>query len=412
MSNSDNLSFPKNRIKVLLMENVHQSAVKTFNDAGYQNVEHLTKALPEQELNDKLKNAQLVGLRSKTQLTSEVLQHADKLHAIAAFCIGTDQIDLEYAESQGVPVFNSPTSSTRSVAELVIGSTVHLLRGTFHKAYAIEQGRWEKSSSGSHEVRGKTLGIIGYGRIGSQVSVLAEAMGMHVKFYDIEPKLAMGNAQPVDSLEELLGVADVVTLHVPRAPENRYMISETQLKQTKKGAYLINYARGEVIVGDDVARALREGHLAGAAVDVYEDEPRKKGDTFEHVLRGLPNVILTPHIGGSTEEAQENIGVDAANKLIQFMDAGVTIGSHTVPELNLPPQQDTHRLLHIHENKPGMLSKINAGFSDLGVNILSQYLKTNPNIGYVVMDIQRGQTDEALQFLKQIPGTIRVRSLY
>lgn len=412
MANHNGLSFPKDKIKILLLENVHQSAVETFKAAGYQNVVHHSKALPEDELIEAISDAHLVGLRSKTKLRKDILEKAEKLHAIAAFCIGTDQIDLAYAEGRGLPVFNSPTSSTRSVAELVIGSTVHLLRDTFSKAYAIEQGTWQKSSAGSHEVRGKTLGIIGYGRIGSQVSVLAESMGLRVKYYDTAPKLALGNAESVDSLAELLAVSDIVTIHVPRAPENKHMIGQDEIAKMKKGAYLINYARGEVIVGQDVAEAIQSGQLAGAAVDVYEEEPRKKGEAFDHVLRGLPNVILTPHIGGSTEEAQENIGIDAANKLIQFMDSGQTLGSHTVPELNLPAVERAHRLLHIHTNQPGMLSQINAGFSDIGVNILSQYLTTNDNIGYVVMDIEKGQTEEALDFVRKIPGTIRARSLY
>jgi D-3-phosphoglycerate dehydrogenase len=406
------LSFPKEKIKILLLENLHPRAVQVFGHAGYTNVTSIAKALNGPELAEALADVHIVGIRSKTQLTGEILAAAPRLLAVGAFCIGTNQIDLRTATQRGVAVFNSPYSSTRSVAELVIGASISLLRGLYQKSQAVHQGQWPKSATGSRELRGKTLGIVGYGRIGSQVSVLAEALGMHVQFFDIEPKLVMGNARALVSLAELLQHSDVVSLHVPATPQTQNIIDAAALAQMKPGSCLINYARGSVVDIDALAHSLRSGHLGGAAVDVFPVEPASASDPFESPLCGLENVILSPHIGGSTEEAQENIGIDAATKLVKFLDQGVTIGSVTLPELNLPPQAEASRLLHIHKNTPGMVSQINQILSQLEINILSQFLKTNEDIGYVVFDIAKGKTDEALARIRQIPNTIRARSLY
>lgn len=404
--------YPKEKIKVLLLEGIHQNAVKTFQDAGYTNIELLKGALPEEELIKKIKNVSIVGIRSKTQLTEEVLTAAEKLWAVACFCIGTNQVNLEVAAKQGKVVFNSPYSNTRSVAELVIAEIIFLMRGIPQKNAAAHENVWLKSATGSNEVRGKVLGIIGYGHIGTQVSVLAESMGLKVIYYDIVPKLPMGNATSVSSLDELLAQSDVVSLHVPSTPLTKNMIGKVELAKMQKGKYLINLSRGNVVIIDDLVAALESGHLAGAAVDVFPVEPKTNKDPFTSSLQGHTNVILTPHIGGSTQEAQENIGVDAALKLVNYLDNGSTVGSHTVPELHLPKQEGTHRILHIHANIPGVMTQINRILSRENINVVGQYLKTNEEIGYVVLDVREYVSKEVLEELKAIKGTIKARVLY
>lgn len=408
----EDTSFPKEKIKILLLEGIHQNAVKTFERAGYTNVELLPKALPKEELIEKIASAFLIGIRSKTHLTADVLAHANKLLGIGCFCIGTNQVDLEAAAKQGIGVFNSPYSNTRSVAELVVANTVMLMRGVPQKSHAAHEGLWLKSAKDSYEVRGKSIGIIGYGHIGSQVSILAEAMGMRVFYYDIEPKLPLGNATALDSLEELLSLSDVVTLHVPEDPSTINMIGATEIGQMKEGAYLLNLSRGTVVDIPALSKALKDRFLHGAAIDVFPKEPRSKEERFSSELQGLENVILTPHIGGSTMEAQENIGKDAAFKLINFLDRGITVGCHTIPELNLPIHQNTHRILHVHKNEPGVLGEINGVISKQHVNILGQYLKTKEEIGYVVLDIEKTDSNSILEALKGVKHTIKARILY
>jgi len=405
-------SYPKEKIKVLLLENVSETAVRNFTRNGYTQVEKLTKALPEEELVNAMKNVHLLGIRSKTQITPRVLEAAKKLQAIGCFCIGVNQVDLEKATDCGVAVFNAPYSNTRSVAELVIGAAIMLIRRIPDKNAAAHKGIWLKEASGSYELRGKTLGIIGYGNIGSQVSVLAESLGMKVIFYDVETKLPLGNATDIRTLKDLLGKADVVTLHVPETAQTKNLINKTNLKHCKKGSIIINYARGEVIDLSALRKAIEEGQVAGAAVDVFPVEPEKNGDLFESPLQGLPNVILTPHIGGSTEEAQQNIGEDVSNKLLNYLEKGITFGSHTVPALSLPPQAGAHRILHIHQNVPGVLSAINGELSRHKINIVGQYLKTNESIGYVVVDVDKQLSRKAENLLREVPSTIKVRLLY
>lgn len=405
-------SYPKEKIKILLLENISDAAVKKFVDSGYVSVEKLTKALPEDELIKKIKDVHIVGIRSKTNITKPVLEAASKLQAIGCFCIGTNQVDLKAATDSGVAVFNAPYSNTRSVAELVIASSILLIRKVLDKNMAAHQGGWSKDATGSHELRGKTLGIIGYGNIGAQVSILAEAMGMKVIFYDIETKLPLGNASDTKSLKELMSQADVVTLHVPETAQTKNLINKSNLKYCKKGAIIINYARGEVMDLDDLKNAIVSGQIGGAAVDVFPVEPEKNGDPFVSPLQGLPNVLLTPHIGGSTEEAQQNIGDDVSNKLLNFLEKGISWGSHTVPALSLPPQEGTHRILHVHKNVPGVLSQINGQLSNNNINILGQYLKTNERIGYVVLDVDKELSTQAAELLKEVPNTIKVRLLY
>jgi D-3-phosphoglycerate dehydrogenase / 2-oxoglutarate reductase len=334
------------------------------------------------------------------------------LQAIGCFCIGVNQVDLKTATNQGVVVFNAPYSNTRSVAELVIGASIMLIRRIPDKSVGAHAGIWLKEAKGSYELRGKTMGIIGYGNIGTQVSVLAESLGMKVIFYDVATKLPLGNAESRRSIKELVGEADIVTLHVPDEPQTKNLINKVALKQFKKGSILLNYARGEVVDLDYLAVLLKEGHLAGAAIDVYPWEPEKNGDKFTTPLQNLPNVILTPHIGGSTEEAQQNIGEDVSQKLFQFLEMGMTLGSHTVPPLSLPQQIGTHRILHVHKNVPGVLSEINTQLSQHGINILAQYLKTNDDIGYVVLDVDKKLSSQALQLLKQVKHTVKTRLLY
>lgn len=404
--------FSKDNIQILLLERIHQTAVDTFKAAGYNNVELLDKALSEEELIKKIKSVRLVGVRSKTQITSNVLAHAKKLMGVGCFCIGTNQVNLSTATGNGVAVFNSPYSNTRSVAELVIAETVMLMRGIHEKSMGAHKGVWLKKARGSFEVRGKTIGIIGYGNIGSQVSFLAESMGLKVLYYDIIPKLPLGNAEPVDTLEELLNRSDVVTLHVPGTPLTNNMFRAEQIAQMKKGAFLINLSRGTVVDIDALREALENKYLAGAAIDVFPLEPKKDGQTFESPLQGLANVILTPHIGGSTEEAQRNIGKDVASKLINYLEKGTTVGSKTIPELSLSPYQNAHRILNIHRNVPGVLSEINGKLSSKGINILGQHLATNEQIGYVVIDVEKSASRQALKEIQKIRHTIQSRILY
>lgn len=405
-------SYPKEKIKILLLENISDTAVKTFTRAGYTQVEKLTKALPEEALIEKIGDVHLLGIRSKTQITSPVLQAAKKLQAIGCFCIGVNQVNLDAATGQGVTVFNAPYSNTRSVAELVIGAAIMLIRRIPDKNAAAHKGIWMKEAKGSYELRGKTLGIIGYGNIGSQVSVLAEGLGMKVIFYDIETKLPLGNASDAKSLKDLLSQSDIVTLHIPETEQTKNLINDSNLKDFKQGAILINYARGEVIDLPALRTAMEEGRVSGAAIDVFPVEPEKNGDRFDTPLQGLSNVILTPHIGGSTEEAQENIGDDVSNKLLNYLEKGITFGSHTVPALSLPPQAGAHRILHIHQNVPGVLSAINGALSNNQINILGQYLKTNESIGYVVVDVDKQLSRKAEQLLREVQHTIKVRLLY
>jgi len=405
-------SYPKEKIKILLLENVSEVAVKNFSRNGYTQVEKLTKALPEADLINAVKNVHLLGIRSKSHVTPKVLEAAEKLQAIGCFCIGVNQVNLEAATDNGVAVFNAPYSNTRSVAELVMGAAILLIRRIPDKNIAAHKGIWLKESSGSYELRGKTLGIIGYGNIGSQVSVLAEALGMKVIFYDVETKLPLGNATDMRTLKDVLGKADVVTLHVPETAQTKNLINKTNLRYCKKGSIIINYARGQVIELDDLRKSIESGQISGAAIDVFPVEPEKNGDRFVSPLQNLPNVILTPHIGGSTEEAQQNIGEDVSNKLLSYLEKGITLGSHTVPALALPPQEGSHRILHIHKNVPGVLSDINSELSRNKINIVGQYLKTNERIGYVVVDVDKQLSKRAAQLLKDVPNTIKVRLLY
>jgi D-3-phosphoglycerate dehydrogenase len=405
-------SYPREKINILLLENISELAVQNFKRAGYDSVRKLTGALPEEELIREIRDVHLLGIRSKSHISANVLNAAKKLQAIGCFCIGVNQVDLQSATNQGVAVFNAPYSNTRSVAELVIALSIMLIRRIPDKNRAAHEGIWLKEAKGSYEIRGKTLGIIGYGNIGAQVSVLAEGLGMKVIFYDIRTRLPLGNAQARKTLKEVLGEADIITLHVPETAQTRNMINKNTLKQTKKGAILINYARGEVVELESLRQAIQAGQISGAAIDVYPVEPERNGDPFQTPLQNLPNVILTPHIGGSTEEAQANIGEDVSTKLINFLETGITTGSHTVPELALPLQEGTHRILHIHRNVPGVLSQINTQLSSHNINILAQYLKTNDQIGYVVLDIDKGLSKNALELLKEVKETIKVRMLY
>jgi D-3-phosphoglycerate dehydrogenase len=405
-------SYPKEKIRILFLENISDAAIKNFSKHGYVQVEKITKALSEEDLIREIKDVHILGIRSKTHITSKVLDAAKKLQAIGCFCIGVNQVDLHAATEHGVAVFNAPYSNTRSVAELVIAASIMLIRRIPDKNKSAHEGVWMKESKGSYELRGKTLGIIGYGNIGTQVSVLAEALGMKVMFYDVETKLPMGNAVDAKSLKELLKRSDVITLHVPETPQTKNLVNKTNLKHFKKGSILINYARGEVVDLDDLQMALKNGQLSGAAIDVYPWEPEKNGDKFQTPLQNIPNVILTPHIGGSTEEAQENIGEDVSMKLFHFLEKGITNGSHTVPALSLPPQEGAHRILHIHNNVPGVLSEINTQLSKNNINILAQYLKTNDEIGYVVLDVDKRISGQAFQLLKEVKQTIKVRLLY
>jgi D-3-phosphoglycerate dehydrogenase len=407
-------SYPRQDIKVLLLEGVSASAVDVFHRAGYSQVELHAKSLPEDELRRRISDAHIVGIRSRTQLTDEMLGHAKRLIAVGCFCIGTNQVDLGAARRAGVPVFNAPYSNTRSVAELVIAEAIMLLRGIPQKNAQCHRGGWAKSASGSYETRDKVLGIVGYGHIGTQVGVLAESLGMRVIFHDIETKLSLGNARAVSSLDELLERSDVVTLHVPETPATQLMIRQEQLAKMRAGAMLINASRGSVVDIDALAAALRDGHLAGAAVDVFPAEPKGNDDPFVSPLLGMDNVILTPHIGGSTLEAQDNIGIEVASKLVRYSDNGSTLSAVNFPEVTLPEHPHSRRLLHIHRNVPGTLSRINELFSAGNINIDAQFLQTDSEVGYVVIDVSadEAQANELKSQLAAIPGTLRSRVLY
>ena len=405
-------SYPKEKIHILFLENISDKAVQYFKDNGYENVTKLNGALSEEELIKAVKDVHLLGIRSKTQITEKVLESAKKLQAIGCFCIGTNQVDLKAATKMGISVFNAPYSNTRSVAELVIGLAIMLIRRIPDKNKAAHEGVWNKVATGSYEMRGKTLGLVGYGSIGTQVSIIAESLGLKVLFFDSETKLPLGNAHPCKSLKELVSKSDIVSLHVPETAETKNLINKSILKHFKKGSILINYARGEVVDLDALANSLKEGHLSGAAIDVFPWEPEKNGDKFTTPLQGLSNVILTPHIGGSTEEAQQNIGEDVSVKLYQYLEKGITNGSHTVPAISLPPVDGAHRLLHIHNNVPGVLSAINTELASHHINILGQYLKTNDEIGYVVLDVDKKLSAQAADLLRNVKETIKVRMLY
>ncbi len=407
-------SFPKKDIKIVLLENIHQSAVEAFKAAGYSQVVHFDKALPRAELFEAISDAHMIGLRSRTQLDAEALSHTRRLLAVGCFCIGTNQVDLNQTRELGVPVFNAPYSNTRSVAELVIAETVMLMRRVPERSVQCHRGGWGKSAQGSYEVRGKTLGIIGYGHIGTQVGVLAEAYGMHVLYHDIEPKLSIGNAEPAASLADLMQRSEIVTLHVPATPETKGMIGAEEIAHMRKGAVLINASRGNVVDIDALAAALGEKRLAGAAIDVYPKEPKSKDEEFVSPLRAFDNVILTPHVGGSTQEAQFNIGGEVAAKLVKYSDNGSTLSAVNFPEVSLPEHPGSNRLLHIHHNVPGVLSRINEVFSKSSVNVNAQHLQTSGNLGYVVIDVAASdaQTETLREQLAAIPGTIRTRLLY
>lgn len=406
-------SYPKEKINILFLENISDTAVELFKQNGYVNVKKLNGALTEEELIEAVKDVHLLGIRSKTHISENVLNAAKKLQAIGCFCIGVNQVNLKEATKHGVAVFNAPYSNTRSVAELVIGLAIILIRRIIDKNKSAHEGIWMKEAKGSFELRGKTLGIIGYGNIGAQVSILAEALGMKVIFYDIETKLPLGNATAVRSLKDVLTQADIVSLHVPETPQTKNLINKNNLKLFKKGAILINYARGEVVDLEALKKYLQDGIISGAAVDVFPFEPEKNGDKFTSPLQGLPNVILTPHIGGSTEEAQQNIGEDVSTKLFNYLEKGISWGSHTVPAISLPSVEGAHhRILHIHKNVPGVLSEINTELSKHHINIIGQYLKTNEEIGYVVLDVDKNLSHQASDLLKHVKGTIKVRVLY
>lgn len=406
------LSLPKDKIRFLLLEGVHQNAIDTLNAAGYTNIDYRKTALEGDELKEAIQDAHFVGIRSRTQLTEEVIESANKLIAIGCFCIGTNQVDLKAAMARGIPVFNAPYSNTRSVAELVLAQAILLLRRVPEKNMVCHRGGWDKSAVGSFETRGKTLGIVGYGSIGSQLSVIAESLGMHVIYYDVVTKLPLGNARQVGSMGELLANADVVSLHVPEVPSTRYFFSKEQFAQMKEGAIFMNAARGTCVVIEDLADALKSGHLGGAAVDVFPKEPKANGEEFQSPLRGLDNVILTPHVGGSTMEAQANIGLEVGEKFVAYSDKGMTLSAVNFPEIALPLTEGQHRLLHIHKNVPGVLSKINTLFAEQGINIAGQSLMTKGDVGYLVMDVDASASQEGLDTLYNVEGTIRVRVLF
>lgn len=407
------LSLAKDKIRILLLEGVHENAVKVFKNAGYSNIEFHKKALDEDILKEKIKDAHVVGIRSRTQLSEDVINSAEKLFSIGCFCIGTNQVNLRTALSQGVPVFNAPYSNTRSVAELVLGEAIMLMRGIPQKSNSCHEGGWMKSASGSYEVRGKTLGIIGYGHIGSQLSILAEAIGMKVVYFDVVNKLPLGNAQPCETMDQLLQISDIVSLHVPDTAETKNMIGAREFGEMKPGAHFINAARGTVVDIPALANAIKDGHVGGAAVDVFPAEPKGADDEFVSDLRGLPNVILTPHVGGSTQEAQANIGTEVAEKLVKYSDDGSTFGAVNFMEVSLPVKGAGTRFMHIHENKPGVMARIAETMEDHGFNILGQFLQTDGEFGYVVVDVDAdiAEGQGIRKALGAIPGTIRLRFL-
>jgi D-3-phosphoglycerate dehydrogenase len=410
---SELLSLPKDRIKILLLEGVNDTAVQFMGDNGYAQITRLPKALDGEALKEALRGVHLLGIRSRTQLTADVLDAADRLVAVGCFCIGTNQVDLAAARERGIVVFNAPFSNTRSVAELVMGEIIVLLRGVLPKSNAAHAGVWQKTADGFHEVRGRTLGIVGYGNIGSQLSVLAEAFGMRVLYFDVAAKLPHGNASRCATLDELLNWSDIVTMHVPETAATMGMMGEAEFAKMRAGAIFINNARGTVVDLDALAAALRSGHLAGAAVDVFPEEPARNGDAFATPLAGIDNVILTPHIGGSTEEAQARIGEEVAAKLVDYSDTGSTVGAVNFPGVQLPPQPTGVRFMHVHRNVPGILTGINTIFAKRGVNIAGQYLQTEGDVGYVVVDGGASRDSQAiLEEMRALPGTIRARLLY
>lgn len=407
------ISFAKDKISILLLEGVHASAVNEFSARQYSRLESLPHALSEDALCERIGDVHILGIRSRTQLSERVFQAAQKLFCVGCFCIGTNQVDLAAARRQGVPVFNAPYSNTRSVAELVLGEIIMLKRGIHEKSMLLHQGIWTKDATKSYEIRAKTLGIVGYGHIGSQLSTLAEAMGLRVRFFDIEPKLALGNALPCETLDELLAISDIVSLHVPENPQTQGMIGQEQLSRMKTGASLINASRGTVVDIEALQESLKTGHLSGAALDVFPVEPSGNKEEFRSPLRGMPNVILTPHVGGSTIEAQANIGGEVSRKLIGYSDNGSTLGAVNFVPVSLPVKTGGTRFLHIHRNIPGVLKQVNEVFAARSLNISAQYLQTDPELGYVVVDIDGPAADKSiLDDLRRIEGTIRVRFLF
>ena len=406
------MSLDKSKIRFLLLEGVHPSAVQMLKASGYSNIEYLKTALCAQQLKEKVADAHFLGIRSNTRLTEDVFAAANRLCAVGCFCIGTNQVDLDAASLRGIPVFNAPYSNTRSVAELVLAEAILLMRGVPQKNALAHRGKWLKSASNAYEIRGKKLGIVGYGNIGSQLSIMAESLGMEVCFYDVATRLPMGNATQVSSLNELLRIADIVSLHVPENPGTEWMFGEEQFELMKKDSILINASRGSVVVIESLAEHLKSGKLLGAAVDVFPQEPKSNADEFLSPLRGIDNVLLTPHVGGSTQEAQQNIGREVAEKFIQYSDIGSTLSSVNFPQVALPSYPGKHRLLHIHHNIPGVLGKINQIFSENNINISGQYLQTNDRVGYVVIDVEASHSEIALDKLRHIEGTIRCRVLY
>ena len=405
-----NISYPKNRIKMLLLENIHADAYEKFTNDGFT-VETVGRSLSEEELIEKLQDVHVIGIRSKTQITKKVIENAPRLLAVGAFCIGTKQIDLDACKENGIVVFNAPYSNTRSVVELAIGEIIMLMRSVFQRSTEIHNGEWNKTAQGSKEVRGKKLGIVGYGNIGKQLSVLAEALGMDVYYYDVEDKLALGNATKMNSLADLLAISDVVTLHVDDNSLNRNYIGEKEISQMKDGAHLVNLSRGFVVDIPALTEALKSGKLAGAAVDVYPEEPRKNGEFYTD-LKGLPNVILTPHVGGSTEEAQRDIADFVPGKIMAYINSGNTVDAVNFPNIRLPKQQNAHRFLHMHKNVSGVMANINKVVAEYGLNILGQYLSTDPKVGYVITDVDKDYNQEVIQELKNVEGTLRFRVLY
>ena len=404
-------SFPKHEIKVLLLENIHASARELFAAEGFH-VEHLKGALKEDELKAKIKDVHVLGIRSKTQVTAAVLAEAKRLLTLGCFCIGTNQVDLDAANQRGVPVFNAPFSNTRSVAEMMIGEVIFLARHLGDRSREVHEGKWRKVSEGSVEVRGKTLGIVGYGHIGSQVGVLAEALGMRVLYYDIVTKLPMGNNRAVASLGELLGASDFVTLHVPATPQTKWMIGAAEIAHMKQGASLLNASRGTVVEISALVDGIKRGHVGGAAIDVYPEEPETNSDMFVSPLRGLPNVILSPHIGGSTMEAQESIGREVGTSLAKFVNGGATTGAVNFPQMELPLSSGAHRILNCHKNVPGVLRDINKIVSEHNANIRAQLLATDPKIGYLIMDLDHDVSNEVKRDIAALPTSIRTRILY
>jgi D-3-phosphoglycerate dehydrogenase / 2-oxoglutarate reductase len=404
-------SFPKSEIKILLLENIHASARELLDAEGFH-VETASGALKEEELVERIKDVHALGIRSKTKVTARVLEEGKRLLSVCCFCIGTNQVDLAHANGRGVPVFNAPFSNTRSVAEMIISEVIMLARQLGDRLQEVHTGKWKKVAAGCHEVRGKVLGIVGYGRIGRQVGVIAESLGMRVLYHDLGAKLPMGNNRSTATLEELLGSSDYVTLHVPETAATKGMIGEKEIGQMRRGSCLLNASRGTVVDLDALAAAIEKGHVAGAAIDVYPEEPEANGEGFQSPLRGLPNVILTPHIGGSTEEAQEAIGREVGSTLIRFINTGATTGAVNFPQVELPLQRDTHRILNVHKNVPGVLRDINKIVSDLEANIHSQFLATDPNIGYLIMDLDQDVSDEVRRAVAELGTNIRTRILY